>query len=167
MKYLLLALFLASTVNAQDLVPSPDACDFYLHLEIKRPCVTFTNYLVSYAYKYCSLFRELKNDWQPPLQAWVSETALCLQEKLATYEATHTHEDDESYCSGLEKAAFASHAECYTRHGFCNLSPGQQLRVVYHLTNLDLLLKPKPTLRQAISLAIRCVSDRAHSCAIQ
>lgn len=167
MNYLLLFFFLASTAQALDIVPTPNGCDFYLRLEMARPCINYTNYLISYGYKYCSLFKEVKNTWEPELQTWITNTALCLQESLATYAATYADEDDENYCHGLEKAAFASHPECYTRHGFCNLNALQQMSVVYYLTNLDILLKPKPTLQQAIRLAVHCVSEKVQSCSVQ
>jgi hypothetical protein len=165
MKFFFIAYFIFCTMaHGNDLIPSEDSCSFYLHLENKRPCIKYTNYPVFYGYKYCSLFGELKTRWRPALAAWVSQTALCLQQKLADYEIDNSDKNDEDYCYGLEKAAFSSHAECYATHGFCSLSYAQQMRIVYHLTNLDILLKPKSSLQQALKLAVQCASENSLSC---
>ncbi len=77
MKHTFLLFFLmASAINAYELIPSKENCDFYLELEQQQRCNIYTNYLKNYGFKYCNLFLQAKTNWQVPLQTWVEETGL-------------------------------------------------------------------------------------------
>ncbi|MCA9508264.1 MAG: hypothetical protein KC505_07590 [Myxococcales bacterium] len=163
--FIMLVIIFCGALLADTPQPSDSSCEYYQHLEALRPCSQHSNYLISYGYKYCSLFQTSKNDWSHQLQAWIENTTLCLQEKLADYQALNKNEsNDEKYCENLEKIAFKSHADCYTEHGFCRLSCADQIRIASHLFQLDVLLKPKASLQQALLVAVRCSQHQVQSC---
>lgn len=160
MKHTFLFFFLmANAISADELIPSKENCNFYLKLEQQENCHIYTNYLKHYGFKYCNLFLQAKKNWGLPLQTWVEQTAFCLQEKLLEYHLEYVNNNQQDYCYGLEKAAFASHPDCYKNNGFCQLSYDQQLKVISKITNLDILLNPKRTLQQALLIAVDCAKE--------
>lgn len=164
MKYLFLStLIVATMAHASNLVPSGDNCNFYLKLELKKLCQQEgADYLVSYGYKYCTHFLVAKRTWNDALERWVSQTALCLQQKIKDYEDLHLEDEDFS-CHEMEEIAFNAHASCYRESGFCNLRPFEQLRIVRGLISMDLFFKPRLSLRQALEVAVNCSLDHLRS----
>lgn len=158
MKYFLLFFFMATIAQAAKLIPSKDNCKVYLILEDKHACMLKkSNYLVSYGYEYCMHFQREKHKWSENLKNWIENTAYCLQENIINYDKDH--QNDEFRCKDLEKAAFASHSQCYQNNGFCKLSLKDQLQIVRNVVGLDILLKPKLSLQQALKVAMDCTKE--------
>lgn len=64
----------------------------------------------------------------PDGQEWVTDTILCLQDKLVPYTAAGS--DSTSSCEELKEYAFETHPQCYVEGGICSLPPSDLARIV-------------------------------------
>ncbi|MCB9091950.1 MAG: hypothetical protein H6620_05270 [Halobacteriovoraceae bacterium] len=128
-------------------------CHFYLDFEKDRGCwfdlKDSSDYFVKYGYKYCSTF-ENKN-WEDGRSKWVTKTRDCLQDFI--------RKNKNMSCSDLENSAFDSHPGCYKEAGFCSLKTKWKASIVWTALDLDILLKPGKSIRQAFVLLGKCIKE--------
>lgn len=56
----------------------------------------------------------------------------------------------------MAKIAFNSHARCYQKAGFCDLSKEQQKSIIKIALGIEILLSPYKSFKQAIELHLQC-----------
>lgn len=157
--YLTFFILVAISAHSHDtsLEVSNEHCNFYIQLEEKWECenapTDASNYLLGYGFKYCARFLRASETWDGALKQWTRDTMLCLQTALLM------HEEEMETCVELEQLAFDSHPTCYVDNGFCELTTSEKLEVLSYLNRLDLLMKPKHSMVQAISLLSHCTGD--------
>lgn len=97
--------------------PPRDQCTFYANcLESRYHCGP-DGYPIGYGQHYCEKFSNNTELFNERAQQWIIDTMHCLQLVLVpdAINATPTT------CAALTHQALASHAECYTKNGFCTL----------------------------------------------
>ncbi|KAM5437774.1 hypothetical protein MferCBS31731_005278 [Microsporum ferrugineum] len=114
--------------------PAKDTCSFYENcLEAKVPCGP-DGYALAYGDHYCNKFSEASHDLSEKGQAWVTETMLCLQQKLVPFGTGQ----EQTTCPAIREFAFATHPDCYIKGGVCLLPPTDWVVIVGTVGLLEL-----------------------------
>lgn len=134
--FLVLLLFLFSSPSFG--VTFDNHCEFYLkadkHLNCSNDPDDQQKYLVKYGYRLCKKYSEKQENWDIPLQNFITQVAPCLQNEIAELMTTNIT------CEALGKKAFASHSGCYIQSGFCELSFSDKMKVFNVAMELNLIL---------------------------
>ncbi|KAK2877796.1 hypothetical protein FQN49_001194 [Arthroderma sp. PD_2] len=114
--------------------PARNTCTFYKScLEKKIPCGP-DGYAIAYGDHCCHEFTNASGQLSEKGQGWVTETMLCLQEKLVPYGTGQ----QAATCPDIRKFAFATHPDCYIKGGVCTLPPTDWFVIVGTVGFLEL-----------------------------
>ena len=136
--------------------PQVRDCTFYAScVERNVPCGP-TGYALGFGDKYCNKFKAAQ--LSPAGVAWASSVMLCLERALVPYT---TPEKKSASCEQISRAAFDSHAACYTQPeaSICFLPPPDVI-TVFDTISADELFAPR-TLPQIEAVSETCVVQLA------
>jgi hypothetical protein len=106
-------------------------------------------YLIGYGSKYAQRFyRNARPHMTLRGQKWIDDVLVCLQHDL------RDAIDSSTSCDDIWTIAFDSHPSCYTRSGFCTLSPLDVAQVVWTIDAKDWL--SRDAARQVLTTALGC-----------
>jgi hypothetical protein len=106
-------------------------------------------YLLGYGSKYAQRFyKQARPRMTVRGQKWIDDVLVCLQHDLRdAIDATTS-------CDDIWTIAFDSHPSCYTRSGFCTLSPLDVAQVIWTIDAKDWLSRDAS--RQVLTTALGC-----------
>lgn len=97
-------------------------CEYYTCQEQRWQCGE-DGYLIGFAQKYCRRFRLIPEPrMSAKAQAWLNRTRRCLVLEFEAFDG-----DD---CAALKAFGLASHSDCYTSTGFCDLPISDWFKVL-------------------------------------
>lgn len=112
--------------NSEKLRALRKSCEFYLEKENIQPCGP-NGYFLRFGFPYCnSFFDKVRPEMSEEGARWLDEASHCLRIKL---DQMSIH----SSCKELENQAIASHSECYTSTGFCEITLKEKMKVFHHI----------------------------------
>ncbi|MBS1971023.1 MAG: hypothetical protein JSU04_11985 [Bdellovibrionales bacterium] len=129
MKFILgLFLLLAPLVSmASDVCePNVDSCGFYLCQEKSHHCGS-KGYPVGFGFKFCQIYLHSEKNYSPAAHTWLRRVRVCLMEEFAKADI----ENSRRTCSEIKGDGFESHAGCYVKTGFCELSGADYLQIFW------------------------------------
>lgn len=94
-----------------------NTCNFYRDCVESRYNCGPGGYPIGYGEDYCQRFSNVKSQFSPAGQAWVTKVMFCLQEKLVPIGSGQQM----STCQNIREMAFGTHPECYVKSGVCKL----------------------------------------------
>lgn len=133
--------------------PQPNSCAFYPDcLEAHEQCGP-TGYPLGYGLYYCEKFTGAAPQMSSKGQEWVTNTMLCLQNKLVPYGTGREHLS----CDDLKSFAFGTHPACYVGSGVCSLPPGDWA-VIVKTVSLKELFNSIDALKATLKTASGCAA---------
>jgi hypothetical protein len=106
-------------------------------------------YLIGYGSKYAQRFyQQARPRMTLRGQKWIDDVLVCLQHDL------RDQIDSTTSCDDIWTIAFDSHPSCYTRSGFCTLSPLDVAQVIWTIDAKDWLSRDAS--RQVLTTALGC-----------
>lgn len=100
------------------------SCKYYLCEEMNHTHGP-NGYFIAFGYKFCANYiRAPKSYYRPQTVKWLSDVAICLQNKLRM---NHAETDTEKQ---VWLKAVQTHAQCYYETGACDLPRTELLKVI-------------------------------------
>lgn len=106
--------------------PNVDSCGFYLCQEKIHNCGP-KGYPVGFGFKFCQIYLDRENHYSPAAHAWLRRVRVCLMEEFAKTDLEHPGRT----CSAVKSDGFGSHAGCYVKTGFCELSGVDYIQIFW------------------------------------
>jgi hypothetical protein len=132
--------------------PVPNTCTFYTDCLEKHAKCGPQGYPVNYGKGYCDKFTAAKPKMSSAGKSWVTNTMLCLQQKLVPYGTGAK----KLSCSALKDFAFDTHPGCYIKGGVCKLPPSDWA-VIFKTVGFAELFGSWDSIEQTIRTMDGCV----------
>lgn len=139
MKIMLLLTLFLSVSFASECVPNNTDCSFYLCLEKEKKC-GYRGFPLRYGYRFCQYFEGMET-YSEKLNTWLSDTRICLQEKLKANDYS---------CQYMFYNSIQDHVSCYEDSGYCALDKGER-RIVRRKILRELLDAPIYIVKNAVT----------------
>ena len=114
----------AQPASSQECVYDFSECKYYCEVHERLGC-SRSNYFLSFGHRYCLQFLQRAREFSPQGRKILGQIRSCLIQNIQN--------DSALTCSNSWQRAKASHFECYTKMGFCNLHWKDRIKLFWLL----------------------------------